>query len=241
MHRLHFIRRFAISIAFGFIIIVSVFMVTGTILNGEDDKEVPELRMRQIEDLGSPLEVMAERYMNEIDHQPIAEETMIKVGTDGRVSENSTEIVEKQLLVLPEDLRILFNESGWKISVTDADLNQESFEGKYASVSGITRYSTKEILISDDKESLIKAPLHEIGHWIDNMSGYASQAPEFVSAMQELKRSYDREEYGYYPGDTKEYFADAVAFYFYSPDWLQETNPKIYSYIEDAVSGIIAG
>lgn len=99
----------------------------------------------------------------------------------------------------------------------------------------MTRYTEKEIPISDEEEALLSAPIHEIGHWVDSENGMISESESFAEVLTEFQKGYDRTEYGYFPDTEKEYFADAVAFYLLAPDLLQEKCNSMYEFIDGCV------
>lgn len=180
-----------------------------------------------------PLVTAAVKYLDSLNDE--SKEDMIPVTAEEDVSEESVSLIRRQLTALPDDLISDFCNDGWQIIVTSDDLNEEYFDGEYTSVSGVTKYKEKEILVSDEEEAVLSAPMHEFGHWLDHEHEMISTSESFGEVLTEFKKVYDRTEYGYFPDDEGEYFADAVVFYFLTPDDLQQKCIQMYEFIDDCV------
>ena len=181
----------------------------------------------------NPLSEASQEYLDSLEKD--TKEVTIPITTEGVVSRDSVRTIQHQLTALPENLITEFCDDGWKIIVTSRDLNEEYFNGEYNSVSGLIKYQSKEILVSDEEEAVLSAPMHEFGHWVDHEHEMISKSETFGEVLSEFKKKYDRTEYGYFPDDEGEYFADAVAFYFLTPDDLQQKCIQMYEFIKKSV------
>ena len=72
---------------------------------------------------------------------------------DGTVDNSNIHIVNSELKKIPESIMEQFQKNGWHIYVTDADINQKFYQGKYSTVLGTTQYADKKIYIANTSQA----------------------------------------------------------------------------------------
>ena len=146
--------------------------------------------------------------------------------------------VNKQLLIVPEDMRDLFINSGWSMVVTSEDLNEKYYNGEFREVLGSTSYENSEISISDSLQAADDATLHEFGHWVDWYLNSPSDSEVF-------KEIYKKEQENFYSKfnlpmhwNEKEFFAEAFDRFYTDRIRLEKIAPELYSYMAFALHGL---
>lgn len=153
-------------------------------------------------------------------------------GTDG-VEQESINKLNTQLNRLPSNIRNRFVEAGWHIYVTNEDLNQKYYGGKYNFVEGVTDYNNKVIYIANTDKSIRESVIHEMGHFIDSYRDYDSLSESF-------ELIYNEEVELFKSGITNsscvrnemEFFAESI-YYFYGDS--SKVTPMMKSYIESFI------
>ena len=173
-------------------------------------------------------------YINK-DNVSFDDITFPGICTGDGVNQGIVQEVNKQLLIVPEDMRELFVNSGWSIIATSVDLNKEYYDGEFSSVLGSTSYKKSEISISNSLEAADDATLHEFGHWVD---WYLN----FPSNSEVLKKIYNEEQETFYSKfnlsmhwDEKEFFAEGFNRFYTDRMRLERVAPKLYAYMSSAL------
>ena len=155
---------------------------------------------------------------------------------DGNVEQRFVDEVNRQLSFLPEDMLYEFAASGWRIQVTDKNVDQYYCDGRYGSVMGCTAYDENLIVIEDRDVAVTEAPIHEIGHWYDEYHGHPSQTAEFDviynSETDDFYRAFNY--YSHY--DKTEMFAESLWKYYCDRDNMRENCPMLYGYMDAIMS-----
>lgn len=143
--------------------------------------------------------------------------------------------VNKQLLVIPQNILSEFKNTNWKLIATNLDLNEEFYDGEYSFVYGSTSYKEKTIYISNSVEAAKRATLHEFGHWVDWSRDYISQTDDFYSIF--IKEGDEFKDYynlsiGW---DEREFFAEGFMCYYTDRLELKDNFPLLYSCISDTL------
>jgi hypothetical protein len=158
------------------------------------------------------------------------------VEKDGNVADKYVKKVDKQLNKLPDKVVKKFKSSGWTIAVTDKNLAKTYFNGVYSSVRGVTIYSQKTILIEDRDAAVDNSPLHEMGHYVDFISGMASKTSEFKSIYKEECNTFKKN----IPNassvrDEMEFFATIFCYYYKDS---AKCTPKAKAYVEQIIANL---
>ena len=98
---------------------------------------------------------------------------------DGTVDNSNIHIVNSELKKIPESIMEQFQKNGWHIYVTDADINQKFYQGKYSTVLGTTQYADKKIYIANTSQAATESTIHEVGHFVDYSNGFLSDQEKF--------------------------------------------------------------
>lgn len=155
---------------------------------------------------------------------------------DGNVSDKYVSWVNQTLSILPDSLIVFFKDNGWHIYVTDTDIDDTVFGGKYGRVKGVTVWKEKKILI-EDRDSAMDSPLHEFGHFFDFQNGGITDTVEYEAAY-EAEQAVFHEAYGVtYHYDKREFFAGAFMAYVEDRERLASVCPQICSLLDSYLSG----
>ena len=85
---------------------------------------------------------------------------------EGEVDDETLELADRILNVLPEKLLMEFKESDWKLYVTANVPVLTYFSGVYGVPNGRPDLEAHYIEVVDDQETLGKSILHEFGHYV---------------------------------------------------------------------------
>lgn len=158
------------------------------------------------------------------------------VGKDGNVADKYVTKAEKQLKKLPDKVVKSLKDNGWTIEVTDKNLAKTYFNGVYSSVRAVAIYSQKKILIEDRDVAVTNSPLHEVGHSIDYISGWASKSSEFKSIYKEEINTFKKN----IPNsgsvrDEQEFFASIFCYYFSDSS---KCTPKAKAFVKNIIDNL---
>lgn len=140
---------------------------------------------------------------------------------------------------LPEIARSKFESFGGVLSITNENLGAKFYNDSSKHIVAVTNYkgSSKECSINIGTRDST-AVLHEMGHFIDYVSGYLSDTEEYKSiwgSEVEAFKSF------HYTADentntANEYFAESFQVYVESPSELQKNCPQSYDYIVNTLN-----
>ena len=158
------------------------------------------------------------------------------VEADGAVDQYFVDAANEELECVPEDIIWDFTCSGWHIYVTDKNIDDWFFGGKWGSVMGCTSSDNHAIYIEDREVAVRESPVHELGHWFDFTHGRPSQTSEFSNIYNEETDSFYNTFNYYSHYEQEELWAECFWKYFADTDTLRENCPKTYAFIESEVS-----
>lgn len=147
------------------------------------------------------------------------------------VNKGIVDEVNKQLLIIPDNLRKLFQESGWSMVATNEDLNEKYYNGEFNSVSGSTSYKEHEVSISDSEEAAEDATLHEFGHWFNWYLNYPSNSEVFLEIYNKENKTFYSEFNLSIHWDEREFFAEGFDRFYTDRLKLESVSPELYSYM----------
>lgn len=155
------------------------------------------------------------------------------------VSDDYVDKVLSNYYRIPEVARSKFESFGGVLSITNENLGAKFFNDSSMHIVAVTNYkgSSKECSINIGTRDST-AVLHEMGHFIDYVSGYLSDTEEYKSiwgSEVEAFKSF------HYTADentntANEYFAESFQVYIESPNELQEKCPQSYNYIVNTLN-----
>ncbi len=130
------------------------------------------------------------------------------------------------------DLIQLFDDSGWQIVLTSADLDDLLFRGQSSGVEGCTYFNKHVIYVHAGDYSY--CVIHELGHFLDYASNYASYGQEFEEIYRAEAASLT--EYG--QTSAQEFFAEVYCYSYLEPDTLAGACPQALAFVEDCLEHI---
>lgn len=157
---------------------------------------------------------------------------------DGDVADIWTLRVDEKLSALPEEILDAFVEEGWKMYVTDKDLDQNFYGGRFGAVQGTTSIDSYEIFIEDRENAVEGSPVHEMGHFVDWYLGDGG----FLTDTEEFQEIYKEEMDCFVDGldvkcymDQKELFAEGIFAFFGQPEAFRSCAPKLYGFVRECL------
>lgn len=103
----------------------------------------------------------------------------------GNIENSYIKQAENAIMCIPSKLVESFIENDWKIYVTEEDINQVHFKGKYDRVKGMTSYENKFIKIENKDDAIKDGVFHEFGHYVDYINEFPSKRDEFKQIYKE--------------------------------------------------------
>lgn len=155
------------------------------------------------------------------------------------VSDNYVDRVLNNYYQLPEVAQSKFESFGGVLSITNENLGAKFYNDSNKHIVAVTNYkgSSKECSINIGTRDST-AVLHEMGHFIDYVSGYLSDTEEYKSIWGSEVEAF--KSFHYTADDNtntaNEYFAESFQVYVESPNELQEKCPQSYDYIVKTLS-----
>lgn len=161
---------------------------------------------------------------------------VLPVHTIGEVQDRYISRCTEMLALLPDSIRYLFADYGWRFYVTAEDIAMTEFDGEYASVKGVTDVERLYIKVEDRDSATDTTILHEFGHFLDYCCDFPSEKNEFLTVMaQETDLAADMGmDYGL--GDNEEYFAESFLWYLTEPEQMEGHIPLTYAFIARCLS-----
>ena len=139
--------------------------------------------------------------------------------------------------MIPENIRKDFKNQNWFIEITDENLG-EKYRLTY-NIIGITLPEEKIIKINNSQDSIRKALIHEVGHYIDYRLDFISNSEDYIKIYNDeskkLKDSitnFNKAEF-----NKKEFFAESFRIYI-EDDELQLIINDSIKFIKDRLKEI---
>lgn len=130
---------------------------------------------------------------------------------------------------VPENIRNSFQNGGWQIIVCNSSLGPR---WGYSSILALTVYDTHTIYI-DRRAQAAKEIMHEMGHYVDWASSFASQTDEFNAIWQAEVGTFCKY-HSTASANTNtalEYFAEAFMQCIYDSGTMQSLCPQTYEFV----------
>ncbi|MEG0291842.1 MAG: hypothetical protein RR495_04065 [Anaerovoracaceae bacterium] len=106
---------------------------------------------------------------------------------------------------------------------------------KSLSYAGVFSVSKHAIIVKSPKQEYV---LHEMGHFLAELTYSSDDAKEFIAIYIKEKNEYKGMLESYIRGSNKEYFAQSFAEYTMSPSKLKQSRPETYNYIKTKINSI---
>ena len=203
-----------------------------------------DLIQQRFDNLAKNMEFYAEsnnnnKFVDENRDETTYGQTMVQIinKSGKKVLENSTIL---ELEYIPDYLKNLFNNNGWKIIIEDRELDEVfpeegSPDDPETHLQGLTVPNDKTIYLNPDTWSVHQACVHEFGHFVDFALGKLSFQNDFKDAA-ELDKSEFLENYSSYDDYQEgECFADSFASYLIYPKGFNNYCSNLYTYMKRLV------
>ena len=157
---------------------------------------------------------------------------------DGNVDPYYQEVVNDELQILPRKLLELFQNSNWRMYVTDKNIATYFLHGEYGSVMGCTDWGDHTIHYENREKAVKQATLHEFGHFLDCYLNFLSSTSEYLNIYYDETNAFYQAFNVNFHYDYKEFFAEAFALYFKKPEKLQYYCPRMYNYLNNLIDSL---
>lgn len=151
---------------------------------------------------------------------------------DGNVSSKWLFKLEANYIKVPENVRKNFENEGWKIICTTQHLGSIFFGDSSLSIQAVNTPFDKEIWV-EAREAAMTSIVHEMGHYVDFKSSWASSSTEFSAIYSEELQSFKSivSTHENNTSTSSEYFAEAYAISIEYPDLMMQYCPKTYEFV----------
>ena len=173
-------------------------------------------------------------YEKQLGHQKPYESQYDILITEGKIYEKAADIMMKSYLKVPEKIRNVFENQGFRIKMTEWDVAEEAYApyGGYRDVGKIKAvfdYERKMLYINDEWPEEV---VHEMGHFLNDYLGMYSSLPEnkkiYFSERNKIS-SYAEE-------NDREFFAEAFRLYILEQKLLQVISMDTFNMINESVN-----
>ena len=155
-------------------------------------------------------------------------DTVSFVKLEGNIKKGAYEELIKYYLLLPLEIREMFQIEGHNIKMTEAYIGDEAYPawtGGY--LNGVSDYKKKMVYINDENARYI---VHEMGHYVNNRLGnFANRQENNALYLSEANKV------SYYSTNNREYFCECFDQYFRCPELLKQESPASYAMVNKAV------
>lgn len=154
----------------------------------------------------------------------------------GDVNPEYLDIVQRDLLLLPDGMLEYYTANAWEVSVTDENIDQVYCGGMYAGepIIGAICYEKMFIVMANCKEAIYYGDIfHEFGHYLDYINDRPSLSPEFSEIFAEEMPTLDYNiNYSRVVSSEKEFFAETFRQYIICPS---KCTPKALEFIKSQI------
>lgn len=137
--------------------------------------------------------------------------------------------------MVPDFVRMKYQEWGGIIRMTEVDIYQEAFLDKgyrldtAGTVAGAFDYNDKTLYVNDENPAAV---IHEMGHFINDFLGMYSQKAENKAIFESEAGKVS----AYAKSNTNEYFAECFKLYTICPVYLQSVSPDSFLLVANALN-----
>lgn len=150
----------------------------------------------------------------------------------GDVSDEQYATFSSYLTQVDEVLRTKFEDEGWQLILTSADLDDLLFQGQTSGVMGCTYFDQKVIYVNSGDYSY--CVIHEMGHFLDYECGYESQTSDF-QAIYEAEAA-NLTEYG--QTSAAEFFAEVYQYQILENAETVSSCPNACSFVNSCLASL---
>lgn len=187
------------------------------------------LSKEKIEIIEKPLEVIA-----------LESSSTGIIASEGNVDFNLISTAQNYFYKIPQNVVNYLESNGVHIYITDTNLANRFFAGQFSSVMGCTVYAEKNIYIENRSSAVKSSIIHETGHMIDYLCGWASSTEEFNDCYISEKDSFVEvgKQDNNSTSSTIEYFAEVWNQMILYPESCQSSAPRSYEYVKNIINNL---
>lgn len=158
----------------------------------------------------------------------------------GNVTDEQVAAVENGFKKLPQKVRQIIISAGYRVEVTDEDIEKLITGGGTNSWYGASAgYPLYVILVANHQstDDMLRTTIHECGHALANtMSGADSSQLWLSCYAAEGKTLYHTAEVS----NASEWFCECFVYFIMDPEYLRAIAPKSYSYLDTYLNQVLA-
>ena len=142
---------------------------------------------------------------------------------------------------VPYNIRKYLIKNGWKVCITNKNLQEEYYEGRYNSVAGVTLSNEKQIYLENRLSAINISMIHEVGHAVDLTKQCLSKKQDFIKIYNEEVGNYvnlENKNMDHINGDSMEYFAEAFNQTILYDKRYEKHAQKTYDYMQNLIKNI---
>lgn len=162
---------------------------------------------------------------------------------EGNVSEEMKDACDRELALLPKDVRNRFVSEGWEFYLMEDTISNRFFHD-HNSYMGLTHYDLSSIYVEDRGEAISGAVLHEFGHFLAYNIGIFDRKTDTMNLTWQklyVKNAYRYPELGigdYGLTNSVEFFGECFMEYINDPETLKKVLPEVYNEMDFIVKNI---
>lgn len=157
----------------------------------------------------------------------------------GNVTDEQVAAVENGFKKLPQKVRQIIISAGYRVEVTDEDIEKLITGGGTNSWYGATAGNPLYVVLvanNQTVEDMLRTTIHECGHALANtMSGADSSELWLACYASEAKTLYHTAEVS----DASEWFCECFVYFIMDPEYLKITAPKSYNYMDTYLNQVL--
>lgn len=158
----------------------------------------------------------------------------------GNVTDEQVEAVQNGFKKMPRRVREIIIAAGYRVEVTDEDIEKLITGGGTNSWYGATAGDPLYVILvanNQSVEDMQRTAIHECGHALANTMSGADCSELWLSCYAaEAKTLYHTAEVS----DASEWFCECYVYYLTDPEYLKITAPQSYSYMDVYLNQVLA-
>lgn len=175
---------------------------------------------------------------SESDEVPLLYSEYIK--TEGNISDDIFSYLDLRLQSIPENLLLSYFNQGGTILLTDKDISKTYYSDyNFGNIIGLHDARKNIIFISNSKNAIDNALIHEFGHVLDSLSNWDSMNKYFLNVFNQEKDSFEVESTdNHYKSNEREFFAEVFQEYILNTDRCKLSAPKAFEFVDKKIKDL---
>ena len=170
--------------------------------------------------------------------QPPADASGYEFDVEGSVSSELLNYMNSYYQKIPSNVKEAIRNKGWRVCLTTASLKDRY--GYSGSIAGITDSKAKGIFVEARKNAIRRATIHEVGHFVDWITGWSSRTEEFLAIYDAERGSFNEQDKvdNHNTGNSTEFFAEIFNQMILYPEICSSSAPMAYTYVMNCMHSV---